>query len=691
MNNKEEYIKANDEIKASEELKRKTMYRIKQKKTFRFPYKLANAMTIVLVLLCVIFISDNAKVNEIIEPHLEEVKHEMKLPTVGNVKNLYELLDKADNGKQSRSYKYISAEASFLADGASYDTNSANISAKSSSATQMANNDEFSKTNVQVEGVDEADIVKTDGNYIYYISQNKLVIVEAGNSMNIVSEIEYSSNEGENVNPLELFISKNKLVMIASKYKYNNRYKYISNTTACFAIPREQKTIAITYDITNKEKPEVYKEFEIEGNYVSSRMINETVYLVTNNRIYRYSDDTDELKEEDVVQKYKDSTTGAEQYISLSDICYIPDSEENCYLNVIAFDTQNKREANITTILGAGNTIYASNDNIYVTCVKYEFKNEEDTSKNYTKTKICKFNLDRMNVNFVASGEIEGTILNQFSMDEYNGNFRIAVTAGNWNESKNGVYVLDNNLEVIGKVEDLAINERIYAVRFIGKKGYVVTFRNMDPLFVIDLKDATNPYVAGELKIPGYSSYLHPYDENHIIGIGQEVTVERNRYGNEYTSQHGLKLSMFDVSDPENPIEMFNTIIGEGGTYTSASYNHKALLYMKDRNIMAFPINMYKVTDKNLNKIDLDFVGAIVIDIDLEKGFSVRGKIAHMNIENSYKDYKSNLEINRIIYIGNDFYTLSPGMIKRTDIDTMQGKEEIEINVKEEDRFVIIN
>ena len=148
MNNKEEYIKANDEIKASEELKRKTMYKIKQKKSFRFPYKLANAMTIVLVLLSVIFISDNAKVNEIIEPHIEETNQEMKLPTVGNVKNLYEILDKVDGSNRTKTDSYMAVtEKAIALDDTSFSTNFTNVGAKSSSSAQ---DNQYSKTNVQV-------------------------------------------------------------------------------------------------------------------------------------------------------------------------------------------------------------------------------------------------------------------------------------------------------------------------------------------------------------------------------------------------------------------------------------------------------------------------------------------------------------------------------------------------------------
>lgn len=196
---------------------------------------------------------------------------------------------------------------------------------------------------------------------------------------------------------------------------------------------------------------------------------------------------------------------------------------------------------------------------------------------------------------------------NQFSMDEYEGNLRVATTyvvetrtEENYDEEtgigsisyeeplySNRLYILDDNLKEIGKIDDLAKDEKIYSVRFMGKMGYIVTFEQVDPLFVIDLSDPTNPQIKGELKIPGYSSYLHPYDETHIIGIG--YNTKSNGYGGITTDN--MKMSMFDVSDVENPKEMFSIDIGKSYTSSELLYNHKVLFYKKSDNLIGFPVN----------------------------------------------------------------------------------------------------
>ena len=273
--------------------------------------------------------------------------------------------------------------------------------------------------------------------------------------------------------------------------------------------------------------------------------------------------------------------------------------------------------------------------------------------------------------------------MNQFSVDEYNGNFRIATTENKDGKNVSALYVLDNNLNIISKLENLAENERIYAVRFMKDKGYIVTFRQTDPLFVVDLSNPIEPKILGELKIPGYSSYLHPYDDNHIIGFGQDIEIKKDAYGREYTQQNGLKISMFDVSDLSNPVEMFNIILGAGGTYSTAEYDHKSLLFIKDKNILAFPILM----NKNLgdgSRVQPDFQGVMVLNVDLENGFSEKGRIAHMQITNGYDDYKYEQVVERVIYINDDFYTLSPATIKRVDMNTMEELEKVEIEVEEE-------
>ncbi len=272
-----------------------------------------------------------------------------------------------------------------------------------------------------------------------------------------------------------------------------------------------------------------------------------------------------------------------------------------------------------------------------------------------------------------------GEVLNQFSMDETDGYFRIATTDSeniNAKTYSNSLYVLNENLEIVGNIENLAKGEKIYSVRFIGNRAYMVTFVETDPLFVIDLSNPESPTVLGELKIPGYSKYLHPYDETHLIGFGENTTT--NSYGGVVTN--GMKMALFDVSNPNNPKELYSLDIGERGTYSTILNDHKALLFSKEKNIIAFPISIYG-EEENANR--LKFQGAIVYGLDIEKGFTLKGTIPHMQVKNGYRDYDYTKVVERILYKDNSLYTLSKGLIKSTNMNTMKEEGSLEINTKE--------
>ena len=291
-------------------------------------------------------------------------------------------------------------------------------------------------------------------------------------------------------------------------------------------------------------------------------------------------------------------------------------------------------------------------------------------------TKILKFNLNSGKINFKAEANVEGGINNQFSMDEHNGYFRIATTIGktyNMDEStSNSLYVLDENLKEVGRIDGLAKAEKIYSVRYVGDRAYVVTFKEIDPLFVIDLSNPKNPKVLGELKIPGYSTYLHPYDDNHIIGFGYDTKANTWNTG---VVNDGLKMAMFDITDLSNPKEMFTVKIGDNRTRSELANNHKALLFSKEKNLIAFPVTSYE-NGKTQYK-------AQVYDIDLNKGFTLRGEIEHKgeDITSGAYTYRYNYyNIDRILYSNNMFYTVSQAMVKANDMGTLKNISEIELN-----------
>lgn len=500
--------------------------------------------------------------------------------------------------------------------------------------------------------------------------------------MKIASEIKY---EEEQIEPKEIFINGNRLIIVEQKYEYNGQINE-NSVMDDMIYPSDEYTNIKVYNIEDKNKPVMEREIQIEGSYLSSRMVGENVYVLSNKYIYSelLEKNKEELNENDYKPKYLDTAISKEtKCIEYSDISYFPESGDNTFLNVAGFNINNNEPANIETYLGAGTEVYASQNNLYVAKVKYEYKDEKlyGYYDNYNiNTYIYKFKLENSKLEYTSTGSVPGEVLNQFSMDEKDGNFRIATTnSTNLKEENrtNNLYILNENLKMIGSLENLAKGEKIYSVRFLDNKAYMVTFVQTDPLFVIDLSEPTNPILLGELKIPGYSTYLHPYDENHIIGFGENTETKED--GRVVTT--GMKMALFDVTNPTSPKEMYSMDIGERGTYSELLYNHKALLFSKEKNIIAFPISISEGENYHSN---LKFQGAIVYGLDLENGFNLKGKIAHMQITEGYNDYDYTKEVERIIYIDNNLYTLSEGLIKATNMDNMEEKGSVEIKIETE-------
>ena len=522
------------------------------------------------------------------------------------------------------------------------------------------------------------------------LSQNKIVIVNAKNEndLKIASEIKY---ENDSFYPNEIYILENKLAVIGTINEYNYNEDYLV-TDSIYPTANTTYAVAKIYNMINKNKPALEREVSLEGNYLSSRMIGENIYFIANKYLYRNlcrQYDNGEITENEFKPQYKDTVIGkSKNYIEFADIYYFPESEDKTYLNIAGFSINNNEPANIQTYLGAGQNVYSSQNNLYITKTKYEYKDVK-TNGYYNNfdlnTYIYKFKLDNSKIEYLNVGSVPGEIINQFSMDEKDGNLRIATTdRDNWNSNTdtNNLYVLNENLEIIGQIEGLAKGEKIYSVRFMGDRAYMVTFVQVDPLFVIDLSEPTNPIVLGELKIPGYSKYLHPYDENHIIGFGENTTT--TQYGT--VTSDGMKMALFDVSNPTEPKELYAVDIGEKGTYSEILYNHKSLLFSKEKNVIAFPIS---ISEEYSNyRTNLKFQGAIIYGLDLETGFTLKGQIAHMKTENGYRDYDYTKAVERIIYINNNFYTLSKGLIKSTNMDTMEEIDDLEIEIEDQENYL---
>lgn len=693
--NENEYINAVNEIKADETMKRKLYGKIREgnRKKISIVYAYAMSAIAVVLILSIAFYAQINRNKNTGNQLVAEVKEGEELPKIGTFANLYSLLDIGSNRQM------VAQGGRGLEESMSLDTaNSAK--AVEGGATKNESSADFSKTNIQVEGVDEADIVKTDGKYIYYVSAKKIVILDSSkqDNLKIVSEIEYKNEGNDTFYPQEIFINSNKLIVIGSRnviLNENSKTQDYEMLDRIYSISSKSYTVAKVYNVKDKANVKLEREVELEGNYTSSRMIGDNVYFLANQYINTYIApilEADDLDENFFKPLYRDTAVDeSEKCLEFSQIYYCPGAEDKSYLNIAGFNINNKLPANIESVFGAGNQVYASENNLYVTNVKYKY---EDTgigifgisNKYEVSTTIYKFKLNNGKAKYENNVEIPGVPVNQFAMDENNKYFRIALTnSTDWSgeDSTNNLYILDEDMKIVGKLENLAIGEKIYSVRFMGDKAYMVTFVQTDPLFVIDLSNPTNPNVLGELKIPGYSTYLHPYDENHIIGIGENTKTVNYGYGERVTTD-GMKMALFDVTDPTNPKELYSMDIGEKGTYSEALYNHKALLFSKEKNIIAFPIAINNSEDTTMTNIT--FQGAIVYGLDLNNGFTLRGKIAHQNVTDKNRDY--NKEVERIIYIGNNLYTLSKGLVKATDMNTMQEKASVEIKINEPEYIV---
>ena len=550
---------------------------------------------------------------------------------------------------------------------------------------------DFSATNIQVEGVDEADIVKTDGKYIYALSRNKLVITLAYpiDEAKVVSSTEF----GE-MNPMEMFVSGNKLLVFGNiSWVYTEDKKEGLEISRVIA-PNESyypyyggATVAQLFDISDRENPKLEKELEFQGNYNTSRLIgNNAYFVVTNWAYYR------ELGKGNIIPLMAEDGE-VEKVAEVTEIGYVMPMPAEGFVTIVSLNLDSK-ETQKETIVGSVQNVYASQDSIYLAGTVWYFPEipiVEDAIRpivgDTETTVVNKFGLKDGEIGFVGQGQVPGHVLNQFSIDEFEGNFRIATTIG-WNGS-NSVYVLDSEMNTVGKLEDLAPGESIYSARFMGKKAYLVTFKKVDPLFVLDMANPKNPKVLGKLKIPGYSDYLHPFDETHIIGVGKE-TIEAAK--GDFAWYQGLKMAIFDVSDVSNPKEMHKVVIGDRGTDSYALRDHKAFLFDKEKELLVLPILLAEIPEEQKRPLEGNqqwpsygepvFQGAFVFKVSLGEGFVERGRITHITPEDELKRgyyYGSEYSVKRSLFIENVLYTLSERMLKANALDTLEGLKEFSL------------
>lgn len=669
--NVEDYKKAVDKIEASEKLKEATFHKVQNtKKVSRINLKqfIAACATFVLVVSAGAVIYNNKDtIKDTVNGDKIIAEAEEELPRFKDIDELKKALSKDSYSGAINSASIMSAqEKSFASDV---------IAEGATSSTTMptsASTERYSTTNTQVAGVDEADIVKTDGNYIYYVTSRRVLIVDAKN-LDLVADIKVGEDEDYYYSGSiqEIFINGDKVILLGNSIKEEIEEEEpdeggivfeSTNTTAVDLKKRRDynKTysmaVAKVYDISKKSSPKLIREVGVEGYYNSARMIDDNIYLIGSKYVYYYKNS--EIEDEELLPRVLDTAKeAAPRRIQVSDIAYIEDTKSHSYLEVAGFNLNSNKAASIETVFGASDEVYASQNNMYVVDSVYNY----GRFFNSNTTHIFKFKLKDGRIKLVAKGEVSGYVHDQFSMDEYNGYLRIATTGTNLlGDDTNRLFVLDDRLNKVGELTGIAVGEQIKSVRFVGKIGYIVTYEQIDPLFVVDLSDPTNPKMRGELEIPGYSAYLHPYDETHIIGIG--YNTKTNQYGS--TTTTSLKMSMFDVSDLDHPKELFSTNIGTGSSYSEITYNHKALFYYKEKNLIGFPLTTYSSGSST---------GFVLYTIDLKNNeFKKYGELKN---ESKYWN-----NVRRIIYIGDDIFSLTNTDITKYDLTSGEKKDTLKID-----------
>jgi uncharacterized secreted protein with C-terminal beta-propeller domain len=541
----------------------------------------------------------------------------------------------------------------------------------SSGRGDNSQSNDYSRTNIQVEGVDERDLVKTDGEYIYLASGRGVHIIRSYPSIDseLLSTIQL---EGQAMN---IYINGDKLIVLQGSE--HGTIRYGAGDTP-YPLPYLEETLLHVYDVTDRGYPELERSIKADGYLIDTRMIGDYLYLITQQANIVYNE----------TEVWLPSFRDGEREIKVeADMIYYHNVTDEwfSYTHIISVNIKTHEEmGHETFLMGGTSTLYASMENIYLTGYQWD---EEGGG-----TRIFKISIDGRSIEYTADGIVPGTVLNQFSLDEDKGYFRIVTqtSASNNGESTRGtnLYILNGSLGVVGTITGLAPGENLHSARFMGDRAYLVTFKKVDPLFTLDLSNPGNPRILGKLKIPGYSDYLHPYDENILIGIGKE-TVEAEDPNWDFAWHQGIKISLFNVTDITNPQELAKMEIGDRGSDTPVLRDHKALLFSKERNLLVIPILEAEIDEENYSKVpdnaygDYVYQGAYIFNITSE-GIKLRGKVTQIDNPDEFIKfgwyYTSDYTITRSLYIEEVLYTISNKRLQLNRLDNLELIKKIELN-----------
>ncbi|PXF40115.1 hypothetical protein BWQ96_10176 [Gracilariopsis chorda] len=546
---------------------------------------------------------------------------------------------------------------------------------------------DFSETNVQVEGVDEPDIIKTDGNRVFVVRGRKFFVVKVasgGSNGYVTGELSLPSHARE------MLIQGDHLLVIAQTFGSIYPTPLLSSVGGFFF--DQSLTTVYQIKVTNGV-PKLVSTLRMEGRYLNSREVDGVARIVTLYRphlrfkfpscVIPYAEA--EAHNQDIIRR----STEREWYPSYSlkvdgqagETTDLISSCSNVYipgifpgfelLTVVTLPVSgNLKPTGSVSIVSEGDEVYSTASSLYVTTTEYRwdffgFENSLRSGRNF-ETSIHKFSLNNYGANYVASGEVSGSVLNQFSMHEFNGYFFIATTDGApwWgarDESSSKVTSFrpyGRSLRKIGEVGNLGLGERIFAVRYVKDTAYVVTFRQIDPLYIIDLSRPWWLRVTGELKIPGFSSYLHPISPGRILGVGQDATPEGRVTGS--------KVTLFDVSDKTNPTELSSWTLSGGRS--TAEWDHRAFLYWDPESVAVLPVSAYFGSER--------FVGSVVLKVSTSS-IQERGRITHEAISSSR--YSPSIERN-IVLGGEHLWSLSSKQLQVNNIKDLSKESVTSLN-----------
>lgn len=575
------------------------------------------------------------------------------------------------------------------------------------SPASMSGPDAFTQTNNQVAGVDEGDIVKNDGTRIFFITGRTLYLVNSWPpaSMTMTAKLDL---EGR---PVEMLFDGSQRLAIFSRVSVRDNTPAMGRM--CIqSFPNCQYFGSVTkislIDVSDMSNPRMLREQYLPGNYLSSRGVGSSVRAVLTDA-FRWPSEVRWYPEgatsqgnpsgsawerliQTNLQAIRNATLEAflphrlvkqedgqsiDVAYSCSEFSRVSAATQLGYVTVATLKMDRPDEPPLRrSIVARAATVYSSSESIYVSTPHWWFR-PESGQRDYTY--FHKFDVSRpMQVRYVASGGTDGYVANQFSLDELNGYFRVATTPVVWRAANNRwqsdvtnrISVFKENgsaLEVVGQSDDIARGERIYSARFIGDKAYVVTFRQIDPLFTFDLRDPTHPRQVGELQVPGFSTYLHPLDDTHLLSMG-EYRDPNSRWGS-----RSVQISIFDVSDFAHPRQSFTQTIGSHNGYSEAEYNHKAFNYFPERKLLAIPMTDWNPSDST--RWGTFTSDLRVFKVDAAMGFVPMGSLSMADI---YRDRNRpswswywNPAVRRSVIADNFVYAVSDAAIRVADVESL--------------------